>query len=163
MYREGRYSEAHMRRLISLILALAAVTILAGCGGSGEPSRAEYERAVVSARNTVDDALKDITSGVETREQLADRLAEAAVFVERAADDLDETGSAKGFEDETRRLVQNLEQLSTDLTATAEQFRDVTFEQVFPHTRALQFESWTKANRILRDLRDRGLDVKPWA
>jgi cell division septum initiation protein DivIVA len=152
-----------MRLLISLILALGVVTIAAACGGSGETSREDYEQEVQDARNEVEKALQNLGQGVESREELADRLANAALVVERVADDLDETGAPKDLSDENERLVKNLRELAGAVSGTAEQFRDPSFTDVFSHTRALQWDSWTRANRILRELRRQGIDVEPWA
>jgi hypothetical protein len=152
-----------MFRLVPFLLGLVLLVTACSGGGSSAPSRADYEQAVVSARDDVDTALTNLGQGVKDNKDLADRLAQASLVVDRAADALDQAGAAKGFEDENATLVKDLHELARDVSGTAEQFRDPTFEDVFGHTQALQWESWTKANRILRSLQKQGIDVKPWA
>jgi predicted small lipoprotein YifL len=143
--------------VVALALALAG-----GCGESSPLSLPEYEASVVSTRDRVDAALASITQA-ESRDDLLDRMEEAAVSIDRAAEDLDETGPAPGFDGETERLVDALRQLSTDLAGTAEQSRQPGFEDLLLGTRGLSFESWTKANRALQDLREMGVEVEPLA
>lgn len=143
-------------------VALAALA-LAGCAGGEALSQSEFEAMVKAARDRVDSAVTHVSRS-QSQQQLINRLDQAALAVDEAAADLDDAGAAEGFEDETSRLVKLLRDLSTDLAATAAQLRDPAFaESLLPQTRALQFESWTKANGILRDLRRQGIDVKPWA
>jgi hypothetical protein len=142
--------------------ALAFVVLAAGCGGSDPPSLAEYESSVVSARDRVDSALAIITQA-QSREELVDRMDDAAVTIDRAAEDLDETGAAEGFDDDAEQLVDALHQLSTDLEGTAAQIRQPGFEDLLLGTRGLSFESWTKTNRVLEGLRKQGVAVEPLA
>jgi hypothetical protein len=146
-------------------LALAGIVLVglaAGCGGSDQPSLAEYESSVVSARDRVDSALAIITQA-QSLDELLDRMGDAALTIDRAADDVDETGAPQGFDDETEQLVDALHQLSTDLEGTAEQIRQPGFEDLLLGTRGLSFESWTKANRVLANLRTQGIEVRPLA
>jgi hypothetical protein len=148
-----------MRTLIWVVVGLSVLA--AGCAGSG-PSRSEFELSVQEMRDRVASATTHVGKA-QSRAQLLSRMDDAALVVERAAADLDEAGAAEGFEDEAERLVRELHGLAADLAATAAQLRDPAFEGALPQSGGVQFESWTKANRILRDLRRQGLEVKPWA
>ena len=143
------------------VAAVLAAVALAGCGGGG-PSRSEFEESIQDTRNRVAVAVQRVTES-RSKEQMLDRLDEASDTIDAAAADLEEAGAAEGFEDESDRLVKSLDQLAADLEGIAAEFRQPAFADVLLHTRALRFESWTRANRILRDLRRQGIDVEPWA
>lgn len=145
-----------------LAVALAVAAMAAGCGGGGAMSKADYAAKVRNTRDRVDFALARITQA-QSHDELLDRMTEAATFIDRAADDLDKAGAAKGFEDETKTLVAALRQLSTDLAATAEQAREPGFQDLLSGATGLSFESWTRANRALQRLRQEGIDVQPLA
>ncbi|MEX0675254.1 MAG: hypothetical protein WD981_03455 [Gaiellaceae bacterium] len=150
-----------MRRLISLILALAAVTILAGCGGSGSVSQDEFERDVVAARDQVDGALAHITDNPSGKEELLDRMDQSAAEIERAAEELDRREAPEGLDDERVELVESFRQLSVDLSQTAEQIRQPDFSGLLEGTQGLSFQSWVDANDVLTELREQGFDVQP--
>jgi hypothetical protein len=147
----------------TLIVAVATVAVVAaGCGGGGGTSVAEYEDAVVTTRERVDSSLERVTQA-QSLDDLLERMDQAAIAIEAGADDVDQTGSPEKFEDETKRLVTGLRQLSTDLEATAAQIRQPGFEELLTGLRGLNFESWTKVNRVLGELREQGIDVQPLA
>ena len=79
----------------------------------------------------------------------------------RAADDLDEAGTLARYEETNKKLVAALRELSTDLEGTAAQMQQPEFTDLFQSTRGLSFESWTKVNARLADLRDEGIAVQP--
>lgn len=146
-----------MRRMwLSVVVAALA---LAGCAGGG-PSRSEYEAEVQETRDRVDSALAHVTQA-QSRPQLLSRMDDAALTIERAAEDLDGAGAADGFEDETEALVKALRQLSVDIAATAAQIRQPEFGDLLGS--GLSFESWTKANGVFQKLRRQGIDVQPLA
>jgi len=139
---------------------LAAVLVLAGCGGSDTLSKQEYTDAVSNTRDRVDYALTQITVGHGTTQVLIDRMENASKLVEEAADDLDGKGSAAGFEDETDRLVQAFRDLATQLDATASDASQPGMEHLLD-ARALEFPGWTTANHILAKLKQQGIAVEP--
>lgn len=150
-----------MRRPISLILALAAVTILAGCGGSGSVSQDDFERDVVAARDQVDGALAHITDNPSGKEELLARMDDAAAEIDRAAEDLDRREAPEGLDDERDELVDSFRQLAVDLSQTAEQIRQPDFSGLLEGTQGLSFQSWVDANEALTELREQGFDVQP--
>lgn len=159
--RPGYPGPAMLRRWIPLAVALAVAAGTWGCGGGPEViSRADYAAAVRATRDRVEFALARIPQA-RSREGLLDRMEEAAELIERAADDLDGTGSAQGFQRDTARLVAALRQLAVDLAATAEQIRQPGFEELLTASRGISFESWTQTNRALARLRSRGIAVPP--
>ena len=161
MYREVGYSESHMRRPIPLILAVTAVTIAAGCSGSGTESRADFEQNVATARDQVDAALAHITDNPSGKDELLDRMDESAANIDRTAAELDSREAPEGLDDERVRLVKAFRQLAVDLSQTAEQIRQPDFGGLLEGTQGLSFQSWVDANDVLRQLREQGLDVRP--
>lgn len=138
-----------------------AAVALAGCALGGA-STEDFEADVREARDRVDSALASVTRA-ESLEDLFDRMDDAARAVDAAAEDLDDARAPDELEDEADELVDAFHQLSVDLEATADTIRQPEFADVLPGTRGLSFESWTKANRVLGELREQGIDVQPLA
>jgi hypothetical protein len=150
-----------MRRPISLILAVTAVTIAAGCSGSGTASRADFEQNVGTARDQVDAALAHITDNPSGKQELLDRMDESAANIDRTAEELDSREAPDGLDDERVRLVNAFRQLAVDLSQTADQIRQPDFGGLLEGTQGLSFQSWVDANDVLRQLREQGFDVQP--
>lgn len=150
---------------IAVIAVAAAAAIMVTAVGlalvaDDSPTQAEYRTAVASARNRTDAALERITQA-QSKEELLDGMDDAAIVIDRAADDLDETGAAARFEETNKRLVAALHQLSTDLEGTAAQIRQPDFTDLLQGTRGISFDSWTRVNALLAELRDDGIAVPP--
>lgn len=142
-------------------VALLASLVAAGCGGSSPPSRSDYQATVVSTRDRVDAALANIPRA-RSVEDFLERMIRAADAIERAADDLDDAGAAAGFDDETEQLVGALQQLSTDIEATAEQAQVPGYEGILAG-KGLSWPSWDEVNATLGTLRKQGIRVEPVA
>ena len=144
----------------AFLALLAALSLgLAACGGDDSGDLDDYESSIVETRDRVDTALAGI-SEAQTRADFSKRMEQAAVIIDRAADDLEEVEVADGFEDENTDLTEALRTLSNDLEDTAEQFR--LTPELF-NTEGLAFEGWTKANQVLRGLGKQGIAVEPIA
>jgi hypothetical protein len=149
---------AHRWIVAVLVIALLSVGATA-CGGDDSSDIQDYESSVVETRNNVDDALANI-SEAQSRQEFLTRMEQAAVLINRAADDLDDVEAAEGFEDETTELTAALRTLSTDLEQTAAQFRQTP--ELF-NSPGLAFEGWTKTNEVLRGLAEQDIAVEPIA
>lgn len=147
--------------MIGVVAACACAFALAGCALGGA-SKEDFAADVREARDRVDSALASVTRA-QSLEDLFDRMDDASRAVDAAADDLDDAGAPEDLQDEADELVDAFHQLSTDLEATADTIREPAFADVLPGTRGLSFESWTKANRVLGELREQGIDVQPLA
>src|SRR3972149_7474771 len=90
-----------MPRRLGLALTIVLVTLAAGCGGSSAIPRSDYDAAVVSTRDRVDAALAHITQAT-SKDDFLHRMVESAGLIDRAADDLGDTGSAEGVGTETK-------------------------------------------------------------
>jgi hypothetical protein len=145
-----------MRRLILPLLVLLA--IVAGCGGS---SSDDFQKSVVEARNEVDAALTHITDNPSGRKELLDRMDDAALRIDRAAEELDRSKAPDELDGERKQLVTAFRQLAVDLTQTADQIRQPGFEGLLEGTQGLSFQSWVDANKILQKLEQQGIDVQP--
>ena len=151
------------RMKIALVAVAAAAAVIVTAVGlavakDDPPTQAEYQTAVASARNRTDAALEWVTKS-QSADELIARLEDASIVVDRAADDLDEAGTLARYEETNKELVAALHELSTDLEGTAAQMQQPEFSDLFQTTRGLSFDSWTKVNARLSDLRDEGIAV----
>lgn len=138
-----------------LLLALAA-TLGAGCGGEdGPPSVGDFEDTVVLARDRVDFAIARVPKATSL-EEYANRMEEASVVIDDAADDLEELGAAENFEQETAKLIAAFRELSVDYRSTAEQIR--LTPDLLRGALGLSFDSWDRANLALAGMVGKGLD-----
>jgi hypothetical protein len=147
---------AHRWIVAVVVVALLSIGATA-CGGDDSADLQDYEASVVETRNSVDDALANI-SEAQSRKDFLNRMDQAAVLISRAADDLDDAEVAEGFEDETTELTAALRTLSTDLEQTAAQFRQTP--ELF-NSPGLAFEGWTRTNEVLRGLAKQDIAVEP--
>lgn len=122
----------------------------------------ELGRSVVSTRDRVDYALERITHA-ESREELLERMDEAAGAIDAAASELDGVGAPEGLQAAMNELVESLRQLAFDVQATADQVRQPGFSDLFTGTKGLSYESWDAVNRALAALSARGIEVAPLA
>jgi len=148
------------RRLVLALLAALLVAAVAGCGGGGTASPADYAQAVVLNRDRVDFALARITRA-QSVDELLKRMEEASVVIDKAAGDLDDKGAPEEYQPEAGNLVKQMRQLSVDIEDTAEQAQQPGFEGLVtdPHLQGLSFDSWTKMNKALAGLAGKGIDV----
>ena len=153
------------RMKIALVAVAAAAAVIATAVGlavakDDPPTQAEYQTAVVSARNRTDAALAWVTKS-QSAEELIARLEDAAIVVDRAADDLDEADTLDRFEETNEQLIKALRALSTDLEGTAAQMQQPGFTDLLQGTRGLSFDSWTRINARIDELQQDGIAVKP--
>jgi hypothetical protein len=154
-------SSIEVPRLFFVSLLLAVVVVVSGCGGGGgTPSVQELERSIVSTRDRVDFVLARITQA-QSKDELLERMDEAAAAIETAAGDLDRGGASTGYERDVDELVDSLRQLAFDVEATADQIRQPGFGDLLTGARGLSFESWDSVNLTLAGLRRKGIDVAP--
>jgi hypothetical protein len=148
------------RRLVLALLAALLVAAVAGCGGGGTASPADYAQAVVLNRDRVDFALARITRA-QSVDELLKRMEEASVVIDKAAGDLDDKGAPEEYQPEAGNLVKQMRQLSVDIEDTAEQAQQPGFEGLVtdPHLQGLSFDSWTKMNKALAGLAGNGINV----
>ena len=144
-----------------LILALISVLLAAGCGGSSGNSTEDFQASVVETRDTVDDALANITDNPSGKEELLQRMETAATKIDAAAESLSRKEAPEGMADEQEKLVTSLQQLAVDLSQTADQIRQPDFGGVLQGAQGLSFESWEHANAALAQLKQQGIEVKP--
>ena len=155
-----------MAKRWNLVLPVAAAILVAlsvGCAGGGDSSSTEdYKASVVDARDRVDSALAGITQA-ESEQDFLDRLDQAGAIAKDAADELDDTKPPSEFADETTRLTRHLRELAASLEGTADQARDLGFDQFLAGASGLNFDSWDKVNAVFADLRRQGVEVEPLA
>jgi hypothetical protein len=142
---------------------VAGGVVLAGLALGGEDSQssaAEYQVAAVQARDRVDFALGRL-SKAQSLDELLERMDEAAAAIEEAAGALDENRPPETISDEHDRLVNQMETLSTDIQATADQARVPGFEDILFGAQGLNFDSWDAINAVLVKMKEQGVVVPP--
>jgi hypothetical protein len=147
-------------RLFLASVLLAVVALGSGCGGGGTPTVQELERSIVSTRDRVDFALARITQA-QSKDELLERMQEAAAAIEGSAGDLERDGASPGYEAGVAELVDSLRQLALDVDATAEQIGEPGFEDLLTGAEGLSFESWDRVNLALASLKRKGIEVGP--
>jgi hypothetical protein len=143
-------------RPVSILVALLAALLFAGCGGS-DASKEEFAGAMVSARNDADAGLAQIVEAGSWEDLMA-RMKVAAVEVRRAAGDVRKADAPSGLEDERDLLADRLIALSDEIISTVETFE--AFPDQAQATRALNFEQWNSVQASLASLRREGVKVR---
>jgi hypothetical protein len=138
-------------------LLAAAVSLLAGCGGSGA-SKEDFQADMVDARNRVDEGLEQVTNATSVEDLLA-RLRIAAAEVRSAAQDVDEAEAPDGLADEKNRFETTLRTFSEEIASTVTTLQ--TLEGAAAETRGLDFEGWNQVQKDLQALRKEGIQVPP--
>lgn len=150
----------HLRMLLALAAVLGMAAAIAGCGGTDSaPSVEDFQATVVTSRNQVDYALARITRA-KSKEELLNRMNEAAVVIDDAATKLEDTGAAEGFESDTDKLASALSQLSADLSAFAHDAAQPDGDVLLAGGPGLNFDSWDEANAALASMQSAGIDVE---
>ena len=145
--------------VLAVAVVVAAVAAVATRGGGEETSAAEYEVAVVEARDRVDFALNRIATPT-SQEDLLNRIDDAGGVAKSAARNLDRLSVEGELGAENDRLVRTLEAFSAELTGTAATLRDPAFGDAADSVRTLSFNEWTRINAILKRLQNQGVDVE---
>ena len=143
-------------RFLALLLVLAVGLAATGCGGSDEVTQAELQELVVTQRDRVDFALARIPKA-KTFEEYTNRMEEAAVVIEDAANEVASVTPPKVFEPEMTKLEKSLRQLSVDYDATADQFRETP--DLITGSAGIAFDSWDQVNLALAGLVGKGIEV----
>jgi hypothetical protein len=148
------------RPLVTLLVVALLGAVAAGCGADEEPTRAEFQEAVVLTTDRVNFAVGRIPKA-DSLDETFIRMDEASAAIGDASSDLEDVGAPEDFADEAEQLVTSLNQLAVDLQATAS---DLQNEELgfTPETipKGFEFESWTNANKALAGMIGDGLDVK---
>jgi len=144
------------------VAALVAVALLgrAVAGGSEPSSKADYQTAVVAARDRVDFALGRL-SKAQSLDELTTRMDEAAVVIHKTAGELKGTTAPTGLESQNGRLVIQLDSLADDVQGIADQLRVPGYDDLLQGSEGLDFPSWDKVNSVLAELRKQGIVVEP--
>ena len=157
---KSRWSWAVIAGVTVAALVAAVVLGRAIAGGNQPSSRADYQVAVVTARDRVDFVLGRL-SRAKSLEELTTRMDEAAAVIDKSAGELDDTTAPAGLESQNGRLVVQLESLAADVQGIADQLRVPGFDDILQGSEGLNFPSWDKVNSVLVELRRLGIDVEP--
>ena len=139
------------------LLTVAAVALLAGCGGGGA-SKEEFQADMVAVRDRVDSGLEQVTNATSVEDLLA-RLRIAAAEVRSAAQDVNEADAPDGLGDEKRRFETTLRTFSEEIVSTVTTLE--TLEGAAAETRGLDFDGWNAVQTRLAAFRKQGIQVPP--
>ena len=144
----------------SLLAAVAAALLVAGCGGSGRLSKTEYEQRIQTDGRDAQKAVTKAAASVTDPASLAREIAVAQQAVKKAADDLDDAKPPKEAEADNDAIVTGLRTLEAELgkLQTAAKKRDIPALQAAAS--ALQNAPEIKAaQRAADDLKKKGYRV----
>ena len=143
-----------LRHLIPLLAALALV---AGCGGDGA-SKEEFQQDVVDARDRVDAGMAQVVKAGDFDELLS-RLEIAADESSKAASDLGEADAPDALQEDKEELQAAMRALAEEILGTVDAFDSLG--PTAPITRAINFAAWNTVQAELADLRKAGIAVEP--
>ena len=146
------------RLVAGLATALALVAVVAGCGGGGRLSKAEYEQRLRQAGDELSTAVQQLAKA-RTKEQFKDAVTEVQAALDDAADDLDGSTPPSDLESANERLVHGLRGLSDDF----DKVKDAADEGIDAATKKAQEISTgpasREAERAIKEIERRGYDV----
>jgi len=146
---------------VTIAALVAAVVLGRAIAGDSKPSsRADYQVAVVTARDRADFALGRL-SKAKSLEELTTRMDEASAEIDKTAKELDDTTPPADLESQNGRLVADLESLAADVQGIADQLRVPGYDDFLKGAEGLNFPSWDKVNKVLAELHRQGIDVEP--
>jgi hypothetical protein len=96
-------------------LIIAALLLLAGCGGDGRMSKPDYERTLNAAGLRLSSVFGTVDVGTTNANQLAVRVKRARATLDSVRQTLDDLKPPKAAEPAHDKLVQALATLSNDL------------------------------------------------
>jgi soluble cytochrome b562 len=147
----------------SLLLALSTISLLlAGCGGDGRLSKAEYEETVRSAYGAVQQAFRE--TNVDSANELAARVEAAQDQLREAASKLEDVEPPKEVEAENREIAEGMRAYAEDLDRlrNAAERGDVrTIEDI--NARITQNESVGQIAEAAEEMKFKGYDLGPIA
>lgn len=148
----------------SLLLAFStlALFLLAGCGGDGRLSKAEYEETVRSAYAEVQRAFRE--TNVASTKDLAVRVEAAQEQLRETASTLENVESPTEVEAENRQIVEGMRAYAEDLDRlrnAAERGDTKTIEDI--NARITQNESVEQIASAAESMKFKGYDLGPIA
>jgi hypothetical protein len=146
---------------VKRVFAVAAVAVLAACGGGGRLSHDAYQHELRSVARPLQAALLRPEAPNATRKQIARRVGEVQRALRRAADRLDALSPPHDADEANAHLVAALRKFaaaldgvrSAALGGTAEAIREANDE-------ARRSPGATELNRAVGELTDAGYQVR---
>jgi hypothetical protein len=139
-------------------LLVAALLLLAGCGGDDRLSKEEYQGEVQGVGKTLGDALGGIdTSSAGGLDEVGGQVTGLQTALREAADDLDDLSPPADVEDAHEKLVDGIRGFADDLEQLAEaaESGDLTAIQTFQDVFTTS-DSVRKIREAADELQDKG-------
>lgn len=148
--------------LVAVAVIAAVVVAVVAQGGGETSSAADYQAAVVNARDRVDFALERISKS-RSPDELVSRINDASNIADATARELVEVDAPSELSAGNDRLVRTLRAFSDELAGTAGTLSDPSFAGSLAGLTSLSFKQWDALNRVFVELRSKGIRVQPLA
>jgi hypothetical protein len=150
-----------MRATVTGIAVAAMLAVLAaGCGGSSQMSKADYEAKIQAAGQQVQDAVAKISSSMSSMTELAKQVGVAEVAAKKAADDLDSLNPPADVADDNDKLVRALRTIDVQLKKLAQAAKDTDQVAAAQAAEAIQNAPEIKAGQAaVNDMKKKGYKV----
>jgi hypothetical protein len=146
--------------LMGLAVAAALAVLAAGCGGSSQMSKADYEAKLQAEGQGVQDAVAKISSSLTSMTQLAKRVAAAEVAAKKAADDLDALKPPADVAADNDKLVLALRTIDAQLKKLAQAAKEADQVAAQQAAAAIQNAPEIKAGQAaVNDMKKKGYKV----
>jgi hypothetical protein len=143
-----------------MLVVAAAAALVAGCGGSGRLSKAQYEQRIQADGKAAQQAVTKAAGSLGSPGSLAAQISTARQAVKKAADDLDAAKPPKDAEADTHTIVVGLRTIETELGRLEGPAKKHDFAALQAGASALQGAPEIKAaQRAANDLKRKGYKI----
>lgn len=146
--------------LTGVAVAAMLAALAAGCGGSGQMSKADYEAKIQADGQAVQDTVAKISASFSSIKTVAKQVAAAEVAAKKAADDLDATNPPKEVAADNDTLVTALRAIDAELKKLAQAAKDGDQVAAAQAASAIQSSPEIKAGQAaVQDMKKKGYKV----
>jgi hypothetical protein len=147
-------------RLTGIALAVTLAVLAAGCGGSSQMSKADYEAKIQADGQAVQAAVATISASFSSIKSVAKEVAAAEVAAKKAADDLDALNPPKDIAADNDTLVKALRAIDAELKKLAQAAKDGDQAAAAQAASAIQNSPEIKAGQAaVQDMKKKGYKV----
>ena len=147
-------------RLTGIALAVTLTVLAAGCGGSSQMSKADYEAKIQADGQAVQAAVATISASFSSIKSVAKEVATAEVAAKKAADDLDALNPPKDIAADNDTLVKALRAIDAELKKLAQAAKDGDQAAAAQAASAIQNSPEIKAGQAaVQDMKKKGYKV----
>jgi len=147
-------------RLTGIAVAMTLAVLAAGCGGSSQMSKADYEAKIQADGQAVQAAVATISASFSSIKSVAKQVAAAEVAAKKAADDLDALNPPKDIAADNDTLVRALRAIDAELKKLAQAAKAGDQAAAAQAASAIQNSPEIKAGQAaVQDMKKKGYKV----